>query len=69
MAQSQVVPMLRFTGKRETVSDSFIYLRRMRARKPFTGCCTSCYFGELPALPPKPPSKQLRIKNWDEEDL
>ncbi|GIY97288.1 hypothetical protein CEXT_498231 [Caerostris extrusa] len=23
---------------------------------------------ELPALPPKPPSKQLRIKNWDEED-
>ncbi|GIY43125.1 hypothetical protein CDAR_492851 [Caerostris darwini] len=27
------------------------------------------YFGELPVLAPKPPSKQLRIKNWDEEDL
>ncbi|GIY80973.1 hypothetical protein CDAR_71021 [Caerostris darwini] len=26
------------------------------------------YFGELPVLPPKPPSKQLRIKNWDEEE-
>ncbi|GIY33009.1 hypothetical protein CEXT_61651, partial [Caerostris extrusa] len=25
------------------------------------------YFGELPVLAPKTPSKQLRIKNWDEE--
>ncbi|GIY23662.1 hypothetical protein CDAR_478981 [Caerostris darwini] len=27
------------------------------------------YFGDLLVLETKPPSKQLRIKNWDEEDL